>query len=144
MPHVCVFQQLAGSDDYEAASLDRKPGQDDDGVKVFHVVDVPDEIKAESLKAALGSTPFASPRYVIPYCLLGLWPPGKSSGGTLLSLADIAALSGLARDSIRKFIIRRQIPATKIGRDWFVHEADFVWWRSRKSGPGRPARKSGR
>lgn len=139
MPYVCAFQQLAGSSAFEPVDKDRPPGQNGQGDRIFHVVDVPGGVSAEEVKKKLEKTVFGSPRYIVPYCLLGQWPPGKSPGGTLLSVAEIADLSDLAKVSIRKFISRGQIPASRIGRDWFVHENDFVWWMTRKTGPGRPA-----
>ncbi len=54
----------------------------------------------------------------------------------MLTTKDIAALLGITRGRVQALILKKRLPATKIGRDWMVAEKDFAEFTPR--GPGKP------
>lgn len=59
-----------------------------------------------------------------------------------LSVEEIAAYLGVKRDTVYKWLIRKDMPAHKAGRLWKfkVSEVD-EWVRSGASAPARPGRR---
>src|SRR5262245_28055747 len=53
-----------------------------------------------------------------------------------LSTKQAGEILGVDASRIRQMILREQLPAQKMGRDWFVEEKDLALVADRK--PGRP------
>ncbi len=55
---------------------------------------------------------------------------------TLLSTKQAGEILGVDTSRIRQMILRKQLPAQKMGRDWFIEAKDLALVADRK--PGRP------
>ena len=55
-----------------------------------------------------------------------------------LSTTQCARILGLSRSRVRYLIIRKQLPATKLGRDWIVKEQDLEKFKAIPRKAGRP------
>src|SRR5262249_31020626 len=55
---------------------------------------------------------------------------------TLLSTKQVGEILGVDASRVRQMILREQLPAQKMGRDWFVEQKDLTLVAERK--PGRP------
>ena len=58
----------------------------------------------------------------------------------LLTTADAARELALSRSRVLRFIEAGRLPATKYGRDWFIHPADLDAVRVRRA-VGRPPKE---
>ena len=58
-----------------------------------------------------------------------------------LTTTKCAELMGVSDSWVRYLIIRKQLPATKIGRDWIVKEQDLEKFREIPRKVGRPKLK---
>lgn len=48
----------------------------------------------------------------------------RTKAPRLWSLKELAAVMGITPDSLRQRIARGTLPATKLGRDWFVSDVE--------------------
>jgi excisionase family DNA binding protein len=56
-----------------------------------------------------------------------------------LSVKQVAEALGVGPPRVRTLIARGQLPATKVGRDWFIRAEDFAAYRKLPKGsPGKP------
>lgn len=52
--------------------------------------------------------------------------------GRLLSTKDVARKLDVTASRVRQIILEGKLPATKLGRDWFVKEEDVEAYQTRR------------
>jgi excisionase family DNA binding protein len=56
-----------------------------------------------------------------------------------LTTTEAAAVLGVRRDTVKRYILRGLLAATKRGRDWFISRAEVKRFQAGRRSPGRPA-----
>jgi len=56
----------------------------------------------------------------------------------LYTTAEAATVLGVKRDTIKQYIRRNLIPATKRGRDWFISSSELEKFKRNRRKVGRP------
>lgn len=56
--------------------------------------------------------------------------------GRLLSTKDVARKLDVTASRVRQIILAGKLPATKLGRDWFVKEEDVEAYQTRREQQG--------
>lgn len=64
--------------------------------------------------------------------------PGHDDPGRLLSLADVARITGTSERFARRLIQERRLPTVKVGRYVRVWPADLEAYLSRQTRPANP------
>ena len=56
----------------------------------------------------------------------------------LLSSSEVAERLGMTQARVRQLAIAGALPATKLGRDWFVMPSDLAAYQAKRPPRGRP------
>jgi excisionase family DNA binding protein len=57
----------------------------------------------------------------------------------MLTVTEAATRLGVNTSRVRQLILEKRLPATKVGRDWYIKPADLAAVADRK--PGRPRKE---
>jgi excisionase family DNA binding protein len=90
--------------------------------------------------AVMGSTVFRVAQDIVDRLGIAqgkLGPPTNAAPAQLLSVSEAARLIGVSRQAINASIMRKAVPAQKIGRDWILRLEDVRAYQA--SAATRPA-----